>query len=216
MAIGDNLTKREQSLIGVALFAFVALGAYWYFAYSPKSDTLAALETRVDSLEKLNRQARTDLARGSVDSLRASVARDRAALKVMTRLGPTRNEVPGLREDVSTAARRVGLDLASVEPMPVIPGDDFDTHRYKISVIGGYHELGRFLSNVGSLQRIVAPVALEMKPFQAVGQGPARRPTPGKSILDSNFQIQTYVAKVRPEDAATVARAESEDEAATQ
>ncbi|MGI8618312.1 MAG: type 4a pilus biogenesis protein PilO [Gemmatimonadaceae bacterium] len=206
MAIGDNLTKREQTLIGIAIMAFVLLGAFWYFMHSPKAKTLTALDLRVDSLEAMNAQARTDLARGSVDSLRVAVARDREALKVMTRLVPTRNEVPGLLEDVSTAARRVGLDLASVEPMPVIPGDDFDTHRYKISVIGGYHELGRFLSNVGSLQRIVAPVALEMKPFQQSGTGGARRPSPGKSILDSNFQIQTYVAKVRPEDAVTAAR----------
>jgi type IV pilus assembly protein PilO len=204
MAIGDNLTKREQALIGVAIFAFVLMGAYWYFMYSPKSATMAALELRVDSLEKANQQARNDLARGSVDSLRASVARDREALKVMTRLVPTRNEVPGLLEDISTSARRVGLDLASVEPMPVIPGDDFDTHRYKISVIGGYHELGRFLSNVGSLQRIVAPVALEMKPFES--SGAPRRGSPGASMLDSNFQIQTYVAKVRAEDGAAAER----------
>jgi len=199
MAIGENLTKREQTLIGVAIFAFALLGAYWYLMHSPKATRISALELRVDSLEAANRQARTDLARGSVDSLRASVARDRQALNVMTRLVPTRNEVPGLLEDVSTAARRVGLDLASVEPMPVIPGDDFDTYRYKISVIGGYHELGRFLSNVGSLQRIVAPVALEMKPFQVSGSASARRASPGASILDSNFQIQTYVAKVRPD-----------------
>jgi type IV pilus assembly protein PilO len=214
MAIGDNLTKREQTLIGIALLSFVLLGAFWYFMYSPKSKALSAMEQRVDSLEASNRQARTDLARGSVDSLRASVARDREALKVMTRLVPTRNEVPGLLEDVSTSARRVGLDLASVEPMPVIPGDDFDTHRYKISVIGGYHELGRFLSNVGSLQRIVAPVALEMKPFVSSGSGNVRRPAPGKSMLDSNFQIQTYVAKARPEDAAAAAGRAADEEIA--
>jgi type IV pilus assembly protein PilO len=200
MAIGDNLTKREQTLVGISILAFVVLGALWYFMLSPKSKTLAALDSRIDSLEAANQQARTDVARGSVDSLRAAVARDREALKIMTRLVPTRNEVPGLLEDVSTAARRVGLDLASVEPMPVIPGDDFDTHRYKISVIGGYHELGRFLSNVGSLQRIVAPVALEMKLFVSSGQGAVRRPTAGKSMLDSNFQIQTYVARVRQDD----------------
>ncbi|MGK2935277.1 MAG: type 4a pilus biogenesis protein PilO [Gemmatimonadaceae bacterium] len=209
MAIGDNLTKREQTLIGVSIFAFVLLGALWYFMLSPKSESLAALSTRVDSLEAANQQARTDLARGSVDSLRAAVARDREALKVMTRLVPTRNEVPGLLEDVSTAARRVGLDLASVEPMPVIPGDDFDTHRYKISVIGGYHELGRFLSNVGSLERIVAPVALEMKEFASSGTA-TRRPSPGRSMLDSNFQIQTYVAKVRPDDPLATRAADGE------
>ena len=34
---------------------------------------------------------------------------------------------------------------------------------YKLAVIGGYHPVGQFLSNVGSLNRIVAPVALDLK-----------------------------------------------------
>jgi len=96
--------------------------------------------------------------------------------------------VPALLEQVSTAARRVGLDIATVEPQPVIEGDQFDTYRYKLAVTGGYHALGEFLSNVGSLTRIIAPVNLALAP------SPAR----GKTLstgLDARFEVQTYVTK---------------------
>jgi type IV pilus assembly protein PilO len=101
--------------------------------------------------------------------------------------------VPALLENVSTAARRVGLDLASVEPMPVLVGEQFDTYRYKVSVKGGYHALAGFLTNVGSLNRIIAPVALDVKQMNAVDKKKAR-PKDGESTLETDFQIQTYIA----------------------
>jgi type IV pilus assembly protein PilO len=113
----------------------------------------------------------------------------------MRLLVPTGNELPSLIEQVSTAARREGLDIASVEPQPVISGDMFDTYRYKVSVTGGYHALGEFLTNVGSLTRIVAPVNLTLglsgnKNANAVKLAPA-----GTAAIESRFEIQTYVIR---------------------
>jgi type IV pilus assembly protein PilO len=113
---------------------------------------------------------------------------------VLQELVPTTNEVPALLESVSTAARRVGLDLASVEPMPVIEGEMFDTYRYKLSVKGGYHALAGFLTNVGSLNRIVAPVALDVKQMAPAVMKKARL-RDGESGLETDFQIQTYIAR---------------------
>jgi type IV pilus assembly protein PilO len=100
--------------------------------------------------------------------------------------------VPALLEQVSTAARRVGLDIGAVEPEPVIEGDQFDTYRYRISVRGDYHAVGEFLTNVGSLTRIIAPVNLKLTPVTSTT---VTRPQPGKgSQLDTQLEIQTYVA----------------------
>jgi type IV pilus assembly protein PilO len=102
--------------------------------------------------------------------------------------------VPALLENVSTAARRVGLDLSTVEPMPVLVGDQFDTYRYKLSVTGGYHAIASFLTNVGSLNRIIAPVGLTLKPLSPQDQKKIRIQKKDESLLDSDFQIQTYIA----------------------
>lgn len=199
MAIGANLTKREQTLLAVAAFAVLLLGAYWYFIYSPKSAELEALRIRIGALEQANQQARADMAQGSVERLREEVARDARTLAIMQSLVPARNEVPALLEDISTSARRVGLDLATVEPLPVIPGEDFDTYRYRIAVIGHYHAIAQLLTNVGSLRRIVAPVTLEVKPHAAARRaGQQSRATPERPNLETTFQIQTYVSRALP------------------
>lgn len=194
MAIGENMTKREQKLAGITFVSILLIGAYWYFMYKPKTVEIDALQLRVDSLETANVQAKKDYATGSIDRMKAQALEYQASLKVMRQLVPTSNEVPALLEDISTAARRVGLDLASVEPLPVIQGEQFDTYRYKLSVIGGYHAVGRFLGNVGSLSRIIAPVSLEMKLHQPGDKSKARTKK-NESLLATGFQVQTYVAR---------------------
>ena len=201
MAIGANMTKREQTLVGIAIGAVLLLGAYWYFLYKPKAAEMAVTQAHVDSLDKKNQQAKADIAQGSLQKLKAQTAEYDQSLKVMRQLVPRSNEVPALLEDISTAARRVGLDLATVEPMPVLQGEQFDTYRYKLSVTGGYNAIAAFLTNVGSLNRIIAPVALSLKPVSPQDQKKVRIQKKDESLLDSDFQIQTYIAHAPPDPA---------------
>lgn len=193
MAIGANLSKRDQIMVSVIVLTVLISGLYGYFLYMPKRVQLAAIEEHVTVLDKKNNQAKTDLANGSVDRMRQQALEYEASFKVLQQLVPTTNEVPALLENVSTAARRVGLDLASVEPMPVLIGEQFDTYRYKLSVKGGYHALAGFLTNVASLNRIVAPVAVDVKQMGAQEKKKART-RDGEATLDTDFQIQTYIA----------------------
>jgi len=197
MAIGTNMTKREQTIAAVGVAAVLLLGAYWYFLYKPKAQELAATQAHVDSLDKKNQQAKADIAQGSLQKLRAQSAEYEQSLRVMRQLVPRSNEVPALLEDISTAARRVGLDLATVEPMPVLPGEQFDTYRYKLGVTGGYHPVGQFLSNVGSLNRIIAPVTMAIK-LHPIADKTKARVKKGESLIDTQFQVQTYVVRTTP------------------
>jgi type IV pilus assembly protein PilO len=194
MALGANLTKRDQMLVAAAVLVFAAAGAYGYFLYLPKREDLSAIQQHVDVLDKKNAQAKADIASGSLQKLRIEATQYAAELAVLRQIVPTTNEVPALLENVSTAARRVGLDLASVEPMPVLVGEQFDTYRYKLSVTGGYHAIAAFLTNVGSLNRIVAPVALSVKPLTPQDKSKVRLQKKDESLLDTDFQIQTYIA----------------------
>lgn len=196
MAIGANWTQREKNLVIIGIVAILLAGAFWWFRFSPQQLTLGAMSAHVDSVETNNRRARVAIARGTVQQLQNQAAQYQKNLDMMRELVPTSNEVPSLLENVSTAARRVGLDLASVEPVPVIQGEQFDTYRYKVSVMGGYHELAEFLTNVGSLERIMAPVGLDLK--MHTGTKTQVNQKPGESLLDASFQIQTYVARTTP------------------
>lgn len=185
-------------MVLLGLLGIIALFAYWHFYLSTASAALAASEERVEMLMAENERAKLEIARGDPEKLRAEAAAYRENLTAMRQLVPTSNEVPSLLEQVSTAARRVGLDLGRVEPEPVIAGDQFDTYRYKITVAGDYHALGAFLANVGSLTRIVAPVNVQLKPQVRQGLAPGERVDRTRQTLDSEFQIQTYVARTAP------------------
>jgi type IV pilus assembly protein PilO len=193
MALGPK-NQRDQIMVVIAMMAILLALPYWYYVYSPKRTLLVDQRDHVERLEKANDRAEQEMAKGNVSKLRAEAALYERNLEMMRQLVPTSNEVPALLEQVSTAARRVGLDLAGVQPQPVIEGDEFDTYRYKVTVIGPYHKLAEFLANVGSLTRIIAPINLSL----AAAGGPAAGAVatkPGEAKLDCRFDIQTYVAK---------------------
>lgn len=189
-------TQRDQAMMLVTVISLALVGVYYQYVWSPKSDTLTMLGERVDTLETRNNTARREMASGSMDALKEQAAAAQRDLDIMRQLVPTSNEVPALLEQVSTAARRAGLDLAGVEPQPVIEGEQFDTHKYKITLMASYHQLAEFLTNVGGLTRIVAPVNLTLAP--STNQTVQKRMRVDGALIDSKFEIQTYVAKTTP------------------
>lgn len=195
-------TNQRDQIKLLITFSSIALAVlYWMYPYSSKAEQLTADEQRVTQLEESNQKAAREFASGSIENLRAQAAENRSALTVMRRLVPTGNEVPALLEEVSTAARRAGLDVGGVVPEPVITGERFDTYRYTVTIIGGYHAMGEFLANVGSLPRIVAPVQFGISTGNQARRGTF--PGPGaskddKNQLTSTITLQTYVEKTAP------------------
>jgi type IV pilus assembly protein PilO len=188
-------TNRDWGYLGFCIICFAGIFAYYTMAYSPREAELAAVQSHIGQLEQSNQRAKAELAKGSVNDLRAQALRYQQNLLLMRQLVPTTNEVPALIEQVSTSARRVNLELDGINPEPPIQGDQFDTYRYQISVIGDYHALAAFLTNIGSLTRIVAPVNLKLAPVSQVTANQAATMNRNKSMLSSKFEIQTYVAK---------------------
>jgi type IV pilus assembly protein PilO len=189
------LTQRDQGMVAVCILAAGLAFAYWNYLWSPKSTELEQLQTRVEQLTERNTSARRDIASGNAQKLREEADRLGRILSVMRQLVPVANEVPTLLDQISTAARQTGLDLGEVTPLGVIPGEVFDTHRFKMSVVGPYHRVARFLDNVGSMTRIVAPMNISMAPSNRTSGGPARA---GEQKLDLQFEIQTFVARTTP------------------
>jgi type IV pilus assembly protein PilO len=195
--MADLWPKDQAGQLKVAsgVLAIIGAIAYYMYVYQPSAAELDMRQQRVEALEAANDRVKRELARGSAEQLRQQAQAYAQNLEVMRQLVPTGNEVPALLEQVSTAARRSGLDISTVEPQPVIVGEQFDTYRYKLSVFGSYHQVAEFLTNVGSLTRIVAPQNVTL----AVTLDPAATKTrrrADQAVLDTDFEIQTYVSKV--------------------
>jgi len=188
-------TTRDWALLALCIAFLGGIFAYYTMAYSPREAELAAVQSHISQLEQSNQRAKAELAKGSVNDLRAQALRYSQNLQLMRLLVPTSNEVPALIDQVSTAARRVNLELDGIDPEGTIQGDQFDTYRYQISVVGDYHALAAFLTNIGSLTRIVAPVNLSLAPVSAQDAAKSHILGRNKAVLSSKFEIQTYVAK---------------------
>jgi len=188
--------KRDQYMMLVVIAAIGLAVAYYMYLWSPKKEELDATQAHVDSLVIMNQRAKSELAQGKTQELKEEAERFSADLEVMRRLVPTGNEVPALLEQVSTAARRVGLDIADVQPLPLLQGDQYDAYKYRLSVRGDYHEIAVLLANIGSLQRIVAPINLTLAP--AVQPQTNAQSSVRKQPVEARFEIQTYVARTTP------------------
>jgi type IV pilus assembly protein PilO len=148
-------------------------------------DTIATLEAATDSAKK-------ELARGTVADVRKRLESYRGSLSLLRRLVPERNEVPNLLDDISTRSKIRGVTLSQVVPQPVESGPvPFDTYRYNMSVIGKYDQIGQFLADVASLQRIIVPYDLTV----GAANSTAARALGDSSgaLLEAKFQIRTYV-----------------------
>lgn len=199
----NSFTKREQSLLAVIIFAVGLSVLFYMYVFTPKAETITEQNAHVDALTSANQKAANELKAGNLRQLKEDAAKYAENLAVMRQLVPTVNEVPGLLEQVSNSARRVGLDIASVTPQPVASGgENYDAHRYRLIVKGGYNNMTEFLTNVGSLPRIVNPMVLKMKMADGannqpqLGTGPMRRRMPASEApIQTEFDIETYVAR---------------------
>ena len=154
-------------------------------------DTIAQLQASTDS-------AKRELAHGSVEDLRRRLETYRGSLSLLRRLVPERNEVPNLLDDISSRGRIRGVTLSTVVPLPVEAGPaPFDTYKYNMSVIGRYDQIGQFLADVASLQRIIVPYDLSLDQANATA-AKALGDTSG-SLLEAKFQVRTYVKSSSPE-----------------
>ena len=163
-----------------------------------RSARIEALRDTVAQLESATDSAKRELARGTAEDLRRRLEGDRASLALLRRLVPERSEVPNLLDDISTKAKIRGVTLSQVIPQPVEAGPvPFNTDRYTLQVIGRYDQIGQFLADVASLQRIIVPYDLTLDQASA-SAAKALGDTTG-ALLEAKFQIRTFVKSPSPE-----------------
>jgi type IV pilus assembly protein PilO len=173
----------------------VGLGGY---ALSARKDKIVAIQDTIGKLQAATDSAKRELAHGTVEDLRKRLDVYRGSLSLLRRLVPERNEVPNLLDDISSRSKIRGVTLSQVVPLPVENGPaPFDTYKYNMSVIGHYDQIGQFLADVASLQRIIVPYDLRLDQANT-NAAKALGDTTG-ALLEAKFQVRTFVKSPAPE-----------------
>ena len=188
---------RQSQVFLLITVALAGIGwAFWDYWAKPKGEQISATRTQIDSLQQVIDRAKADLASGTVEDLRRKVEQYTALLSVMRRLVPDKNEVPALIDDISTKAKQRGVTIGRIEPQAVEAGPPFDTYRYRLEIIGHYDQLGEFMSDIASLQRIIVPQDVNLKAAQGQAQKLLNDTT--GALLEAQFLIRTFVKAAPP------------------
>ena len=183
---------RSKRLVLLAAICVLGVGAYWYLLWKPDHAEVVVIAAHADTLEVANAKIKKEVESGAEKRIKAASEKYTAELAVLRRLVPTQSEVVALIDGVSTAARQSGMDISNYQPEGEMPGDYFDARKYGFSVTGPYHKVAEFFTAIGSLDRILVPINVNIIPS---GRKVERRPGVDEVFVDVNFSVLTYVSK---------------------
>lgn len=144
-------------VIGKVFFAvlvFVAVNvAGFFFMIDDNRVSLSAAEQREIQLkQEFERKA---FRGANLNEYKAQMVEMEDSFGSLLKQLPRDTEVPGLVDDISSAALGAGLKLNAIDPQGLTKTEFYNELPIDIEVVGGYHEMGAFVSSVASLPRIV-------------------------------------------------------------
>ena len=184
MALGlpDDPAQQKRLLIG--LVPLLLLFGYWYFLHGTYTEELEGMQTRLENLEAQNATARIRSTQGQ--QLEERLVLFERHIDRLEDLVPRNEEVSQLLNQINERAEQVGVEVAVFRPGGTSVGPHYNRRTFELSVYGTYHNIGRFLSEIGSLPRIITPVNLEV-----ISRNEQDRS--GGQLLEASFQVVTYV-----------------------
>jgi type IV pilus assembly protein PilO len=159
----EQLAKIPKPIrLAVVSSLLVALAAtYWFMSYKPAQDQRSELVVRGQELQRQLNNARTVAA--NVPGFEAEVAELERDLDLALKQLPNRKQFEDLLQDISTAGKKVGVTIKSIDRDKEVPRDFYAEVPFKLELEGAYHDLARFFEMVANLPRIVEIGGLDIK-----------------------------------------------------
>jgi len=167
--------------------------AGWYvakmYALDPRQENVSALESRLELLEGQNRRSRALAARR--DDLNARMEIQERQLRIFEEFIPDSEEVPELLDAITREAQLTGVDVSRLRPQASEVGEYYTRQTWELSVLGEYHNIGRYLARIASLPRIIKPTGVQ------ISVAPRSRATRDmEAPLEVSFRVETFVLGV--------------------
>ncbi len=196
MSFIDDLNNLDPNNPGVwpmpvklVVFAIIFAGilfAGWKFDITKQREALAGLEKKEkEQIEILDvRQKKA----ANLNALKEQMKEMEQNFGDMVRQLPNKTEVAGLLIDISQTGLGAGLEFKLFQPGGEAPKEFYAELPISISVVGGYHQFGEFVSGIAALPRIVTTHDIAIVPIKG-GQT-----SDGIPRLQMNAIAKTYRA----------------------
>ncbi|MFN5801739.1 MAG: type 4a pilus biogenesis protein PilO [Burkholderiales bacterium] len=144
------LLPRVSAVLG--LFAAIIL-AGWYFYWTGQIQTLG--EDRAQEV-KLKEQYQSKLRQAiNLDVLKKQKEEVSIYVQALEKQLPSKAEMDALLSDINTAGLGRGLQFELFKPGAASVKEYYAELPIEIRVVGSYHEIGAFVSDIANLPRIV-------------------------------------------------------------
>lgn len=140
-------------LLLVVLLFSACLGAGYWFHIKNLQAELARVEAAEAGLRS-DLESKAVLA-ANLEAYRAQMVEMEERFGALLGQLPSQTEVPGLLEDITFTGLGSGLEFSTIQLQSEIAREFYIELPITISVTGGYHDFGSFVSGVASLSRIV-------------------------------------------------------------
>ncbi|MGH0037781.1 MAG: type 4a pilus biogenesis protein PilO [Myxococcota bacterium] len=139
----------------------VVLGVAYYFT-SYQSVQAELVKTRAQSQELQRKLNKVRAVANNLTDFRQEVAGLERELELALKQLPNRKQFEDLLQDISTAGKKVGVQIKSIERQPEALHDFYAEVPFKLEIEGSYHNIARFFDRVSKLPRIVNVGSLRM------------------------------------------------------
>ncbi len=119
------------------------------------------------------------------DAYKAQLDEMERSFGAMLRQLPGKTEVPSLLVDISQTGLAAGLEEKLFQPSAELRKEFYAELPIKIRLVGGFHELGAFVSGIAALPRIVTLHDIEIKP--------EKEGSPDRLVLDVTAKTYRYL-----------------------
>ncbi len=159
----EQLARIPKSVrLGVVSGLLVAIvGGYWTMSYQPAQEQRAELVVKSQELQRKLNNARS--VANNVPGFEAEVAGLERDLHLALKQLPDRKQFEDLLQDISTAGKKVGVQIKSIDREKEVRRDFYAEVPFKLEIEGSYHDLARFFEMVASLPRIVNVGSMNIK-----------------------------------------------------
>lgn len=167
----------------------ILVGAILLLGYlriiKPQLEEIASLEKQEAELKQtFDKQQRKAANLGAYQKQLEEMKRSFGA---MLRQLPNKTEVESLLVDLSQTSTANGLKVEFFKPTGTVTKDFYAEYPITLRVFGTYHELGKFVSDVAALPRIVTLHNISIKP--------ADKETTGELVMEMTAKTYHYLSE---------------------
>lgn len=147
-----NLPISVKAVLLAAIFTLL-LGVGYYVLLGPALETLDQERAKEQDLRKVFFDKKSQAV--NLEAYRAQMVEIEKTFGVLLRQLPDKSQIDGLLTDINQAGLSRGLEFELFKPGSEVQAEFYAELPIAIKVLGTYHDLGDFASEISKLSRIV-------------------------------------------------------------